>query len=163
EIEVTKRGLIVTQKGFELKQKDLRNILEVEIPNNSKEIGFAMAKGDLRENAEYKAALEKQDFLKSACSKLQDDLHNAQIFDVSQVDVKKVSFGTKVRMKNINSNEEEEYTILGPWESDPSSNVISYMSPLGTKIINHKINEDLEFTINEKDFHYKIISIEKGI
>ena len=62
----------------------------------------------------------------------------------------------------MENDEIEEYIILGPWESEPSKKVISYLSPLGTQICNHKEGDELKFNINEKDFHYKIEKIGKA-
>ena len=154
-------GLLVTRLGYEDRQRELRQILEVEIPENSKEIGLALQKGDLRENAEYKAALEKQEQLKSAVSRLQEDLQNAQIFDLAEANASVISFGTEVELTNIESNTTERYVILGPWESDPKRNIISYLSPLGAELWHHRTNDELQFTINEKDFHYRIERIGK--
>lgn len=154
-------GLLVTRFGYENRQRELRHILEDEIPENSKEIGIALQKGDLRENAEYKAALEKQEQLKNAVSRLQEDLQNAQIFDLAEANDSVISFGTEVRLTNVDSNTSERYVILGPWESDPEHNVISYLSPLGAKLWQHRANDELQFTINDKDFHYRIERIDK--
>jgi transcription elongation factor GreA len=161
EIETVSRGLLVTRAGYEAKQKVLRNILEVEIPQNSKDIGVAMEKGDLRENAEYKAALEKQDLLNNTAAKLQSQLQEAQVFDESHINTNNISFGTRVVLRNLTTDETEEYTILGPWESAPSQNIISYLSPLGTHLLNHSTGEELNFSINEKDFHYRVEAIDK--
>ena len=159
--DTVRMGLLVTRLGYEDRQRELRQILEVEIPENSKEIGLALQKGDLRENAEYKAALEKQEHLKSAVSRLQEDLQNAQIFDLAEANESLISFGTEVELTNINSNSTERYVILGPWESDPKRNIISYLSPLGAELWHHRTNDELQFTINEKDFHYRIERIDK--
>lgn len=154
-------GLTVTKSGYEKKQKALRHLLEVEIPVNSKEIGEAMEKGDLRENAEYKAALEKQELLKGATLKIQEELQNARIFNESQIDTDYISFGTRVKLKNKISNKKEEYIILGPWESEPSKQIISYLSPLGVELCNHRAGENLQFTINEREYSYQVDSIDK--
>jgi transcription elongation factor GreA len=154
-------GLLVTRMGYEERQRELRHLLEVDIPENSKEIGLALQQGDLRENAEYKAALEKQEHLKNAVSRLQEDLQNAQIFDLSEVNASRISFGTRVTLTNIDSNAAEEYVILGPWESNPERHVISYLSPLGAELWDHRTNDELQFTINKKDFHYRIDRIGK--
>lgn len=161
EKETVRLGLLVTRLGYEGRQRELREILEIDIPENSKEIGLALQKGDLRENAEYKAALEKQEQLKNSVSRLQEDLQNAQIFDLADADDEVISFGTRVRLTNIESNATEQYLILGPWESDPKRNIISYLSPLGAELWSHRINEELQFTINNKDFRYRIDSIAK--
>jgi transcription elongation factor GreA len=160
--EKVARGLMVTRQSYENKQRSLRHIIEVEIPDNSKEIGLAMSKGDLRENAEYKAALERQELLKSAASRLQEELQQAQIFDENHVDTETVSFGTRIRLKNTRTSEKEEYIILGPWESDPSKRIISYLSPLGTELSNRRKGEKLSFSINEQTFEYIVDEIEKA-
>ena len=159
--ETVRLGLLVTRSGYEARQRELREILEVDIPENSKEIGLALQQGDLRENAEYKAALEKQEQLKNSVSRLQDDLQNAQIFDLAEANDSVISFGTRVKLTNIGSNATEQYVILGPWESDPNRNIISYLSPLGAELWNHQTNDELQFTINNKDFRYRIDSIDK--
>jgi len=162
ELEKVSMGLLVTRRSYENKQKDLRHILEVEIPENSKEIGMAMSKGDLRENAEYNAALEKQELLKTGASRLQEELQKAQIFASSQIVTDSVSFGTRVQLANLVSGEKEAYTLLGPWESDPANNIISYRSPLGVELMNHKVGDELDFTISERNFRYQVTSIERA-
>jgi transcription elongation factor GreA len=161
EKDTVRMGLLVTRTGYEDRQRELRQILEVEIPDNSKEIGLALQQGDLRENAEYKAALERQEHLKNAVSRLQEDLQNAQIFDPAEANDSVISFGTEVHLTNIESNATERYVILGPWESDPKHNIISYLSPLGAELWQHRANDELQFTINEKEFHYRIERIGK--
>jgi transcription elongation factor GreA len=161
EKDTVRMGLLVTRFGYEDRQRELRHILEVDIPENSKEIGLALQKGDLRENAEYKAALERQEHLKGAVSRLQEDLQNAQIFDLAEANASGVSFGTEVELTNIDSNTKERYVILGPWESDPKRNIISYLSPLGAELWRRRTNDELQFTINEKRFHYRIERIAK--
>jgi len=153
------RGLLVTQKSYEERTKRLQHILEVEVPANSKEIGAAMDMGDLRENAEYKAAKEKQEILNSTAAKLKEDLNKAQIFKPDMVDISSVSFGAKVVLESRENGKFEEYSIFGPWESDPNNNIISYLSPFGSALLNHKPGEELIFTINERKYHYELKEI----
>jgi transcription elongation factor GreA len=160
EKAVVSRGLMVTASKYEEKQRLLAEILDVEVPTNQKEIAYALSLGDLRENAEYKAAKEKQDELNSKVAKLKNEIERAQIFDKSTVTTGKVYFGTIVTLANELSNENETYTILGPWESDPANNVISYLSPLGKKLLNHKAGERLSFLIHDRKFQYRVEKIE---
>ncbi len=160
EKQVVSRGLMVTAEKYEEKQRLLVEILDVEVPINQKEIAYALSLGDLRENAEYKAAKEKQDELNSKVAKLKNEIERAQLFDKSTVTPNKVSFGTVVTLVNELTGEGESYTILGPWESDPSNNIISYLSPLGKKLLNHKPGEQLTFLIHERKFQYKVERIE---
>lgn len=159
EKTVVSRGLIVTSKMYEEKKKQLQNIIDVDIPANSKEIGFALSLGDLRENAEYKAAKERQTILNTQATRLQEEIDRAQIFDPTTITVARVSYGTVVNLMNNETNAEETYTILGPWESDPDNSIISYMSPFGNAILNHREGEELKFTINEREYNYTIRTI----
>ena len=160
EKSVAPRGMLVTIKKLEEKKAMLEQIQKVEIPANAKEIAEARAQGDLKENAEYKAAKEHQHFLNNQLQKLQDELNRAVIFDPTTVSSSIVSFATSVTLMNKDTNKEEKYTIFGPWESDPDNNVISYLSPFGNNLLDHKVGEELSFTINEYNYNYTILKIE---
>ncbi|MFQ3620467.1 MAG: transcription elongation factor GreA, partial [Spirochaetales bacterium] len=149
---VASRGFFTTSASYETKQQYLKYLLEVEIPNNSKEIAEARALGDLRENAEYKAAKEKQELLNTTVGKLKEELERAQVIFPKDIDTSKVGFGTRVILKNLLTNEKEEYTLLGPWESDPANSIISYLSPLGNELSKGKKGDTLNFVINERKY-----------
>ena len=153
-------GLMVTQAGFEKKQAELKYILEVEIPKNSKEIGEAIALGDLSENAEYKYGKEKQAMLNAAAAKLTEEINTAQVFDKANVKLDKVSFGTKVTLLNMDTNQNVVYNILGPWESVPEKNIISYLAPLADEMLEAEVDEELHFDINGTPYNFKVLSIE---
>ena len=157
--KIVTRGLMVTHIMFEEKKKQLSFIMDEEVPANSKEIEYALSLGDLRENAEYKAAKEKQEQLNSQIAKLKEDLERAQLFDPNAINISRVSFGTKVVLRNEESGQQEEYTILGPWESDPENNIISYLSPFGSAILNKTAGEKFEFSINEERASYLVENI----
>ena len=155
---VAPKGLIVTAKMYDIKKSKLEHIISVEVPANAKEIGDAIALGDLSENAEYKAARERQAQLNATATKLQDEIDRCQIFDPTTVTTARVSFGTTVYLETP-EGKIEEYTILGPWESDPENNIISYMTPFGTAIFNSKKGEKLSFVINEEKHTYTVKDI----
>ncbi len=163
EKEVVSRGFIVTSKSYEEKQKQLKHIHEVEVPNNSKEISEALSHGDLRENAEYKAAKERQDMLNSTAARLTEELDRAQIVRRSDVDDSSVTFGTTVTLKNLETQETDVFTVMGPWESDPENGIISYLSPLGNELYNRKQGEECQFEINETPYHYLVEKIEVAV
>ena len=159
EKAVVSRGLMVTSDKYTEKQKLLSQILDVEVPANQREIAYALSLGDLRENAEYKAAKEKQDELNAKVAKLKNEIERAQIFDRSTASASKIGFGTQTILRNELTGEDELYVILGPWESDPAENVISYLSPLGKKLLNHKAGDKLSFVIHERTFKYVVKSV----
>ncbi|MDR1104851.1 MAG: transcription elongation factor GreA [Treponema sp.] len=156
EKAVVPRGLIVTSAMYGEKQRQLAHIMDVEVPANSKEIAFALSLGDLRENAEYKAAKEKQELLNSTAARLKDEIDRAQLFDPATVNTRRVSFGTVVTLKNVAGGKKEKYTILGPWESDPDKNIISYLSPFGGTILNREAGEQVDFSINDEKVSYVV-------
>jgi transcription elongation factor GreA len=144
-----------------MKQNELKYLMDVEIPNNSKEIGVAMEKGDLRENAEYKFALEKQEFLKQQVKKLNDALNRAQILKFEDIKTNTVSVGTIVTLNSLTEDKTEKFTILGPWESEPTKKVISYTSPMGETLLNKSVGDAVELGTKNNKRRYKILKIEK--
>jgi len=153
------RGLIVTKAMYEEKKKQLAHIMDEEVPANSKEIEYALSLGDLRENAEYKAAKEKQEQLNTQVAKLKEEIERAQLFDPNSINTSKVGFGTKAILLNETAGRREEYTILGPWESDPNNNIISYLSPFGNAILNRIAGERFDFVINKERVSYLVEQI----
>ena len=156
------KGMFVTAKRLEEKKAEAERIQTIEIPQNAKDIAEAREKGDLKENAEYKSAKEKQHMLNLSLSKLQEELNRATVFDPTTITTAFVSFATVVTLHNNLENKDEQYTILGPWESDPDKNIISYMSPFGNAILNKKVGDEVSFSINEHDFVYVVKQIDKA-
>jgi len=156
----TRKGLLATLKMFNAKKKELQHILDVEVPKNAKEIGTAMAMGDLKENAEYHAAKEHQTMLSATVGTLNKELDSATVIEKTEVDASKVGFGTVVTLVSNADSKTEVYTIFGPWESDPVNNVISYLSPFGDKLLGAKVGDTLKFTINERKCDYTVKTIE---
>ncbi|MCG8571252.1 MAG: transcription elongation factor GreA [Spirochaetes bacterium] len=151
--------LLLTEESYNKLHADLINIKEVEIPKNSKEIGEAMEKGDLKENAEYKAAKEHQALLQSKLTKIMNDLSQATIIKKDEISNDFVTFGTIVKLEDKINNNTIEYTILGPHESNTEKNIISYQSPLGAKLLDKKPKEEIKFILNDKEYHYIIKEI----
>ncbi len=153
------RGMLVTAKKLEEKKAQAEHIQNTELPENAREIAEARAQGDLKENAEYKAAKEHQHYLNVTLSKLQEGLNRAVVFDPTTITTAVVSFATVVTLRNNDTGKEEEFTILGPWESDPEKNIISYMSPFGNALMDKKAGETAAFTINDHKYNYTVQSI----
>ncbi len=161
-VDKAPRGILALRSSLNSKQRELQNIVDVEIPKNSKEIGAAIELGDLSENAEYKAGKERQEYLNNHANKLKDEIDKAQVIDPQKIKNDKVGFGIRIALINQKTGEKETYDILGPWESEPSENIISYLSPLGNQLMGSKPGDNLEFEINERKYHYKVDSLEKS-
>ena len=156
------KGMIVTAKKLEEKKAEADRIQNIDLPANAKDVAEGRAKGDLKENAEYKAAKEQQHYLTLTLTKLQEELSRAVVFDPTTSTTAVVSFATVVTLTNNDDGKDEEYTILGPWESDPDNNIISYMSPFGNAILDKKVGESATFEINEHKYNYTIKDIRKA-
>lgn len=153
------KGMMVLASSKEAKEARKDEIEKVEIPANAKELADARAQGDLKENAEYIAAKEAQHRLGNELKRLTDDLARAVIFDPTTATTSVISFGTTVTLLNKDTNKEEVLSIFGPWESDPDKNIISYMSPVGNKLLNHKVGDDFGFEVNGKRYNYVVKTI----
>ncbi len=162
EKNVQPKGMIVTAKKLAEKKAEIDNIKNVELETNKKDLADAKAKGDLKENAEYQAAKERKHYLEHTLAKLQEELNRAVIFDPTTSTTAVVSFATTVTLHNNIENKDEEYTILGPWESDPDNNIISYMSPFGDAILDKKAGDNVKFTINEHVYDFTVKAINKA-
>ena len=153
------RKLFVTKVKYEEMRRKYANIQEVEIPANSKEIEAARLHGDLKENAEYKAAKEKQVLLNTEAEKLKEGIDRAQIFDPADINTSRVSFGTVIFLKNNTEGKDEEYTMLGPRESDPENHIISYETPFGKAMVGKTAGESFDFVSDGQKNSYTVESI----
>ena len=155
----TRHPFLVTKGSYDNKRKELENIVNVEIPANSLAIGEAMEKGDLRENSEYKAALERQDQLKATLVKLESDLKQAQVIDRDKVKINRVDVGVAVTLEE-STDGQVTYQILDQWAVNFDKGIISYHSPLGHALLDKKVGDKVKFEFNSEVKHYKVLAIE---
>ena len=134
----------MTEYGFEKLSQELKYIKEVALPQTAKEIEEARQLGDLKENAEYHAAREKQQHLMRRQSELSDILSCAIVIDPSKSSHIKVSFGSTVTLVDVETDEEFTYTIVGTPESNVDKGLISYNSPLARAILGKEIGDEVE-------------------
>ena len=123
-----------TQAGYDALQKELAEINE-KIEENKKDISTARSYGDLSENSEYDEAKQEQGKLHARKAELEEMIANAKIVDESQIDWKKVSVGSIVKVFNVERNAEFTYHIVGSYETDPKAGKISDSSPIGVALI----------------------------
>ncbi len=156
----SKNGIYTTFKALEAAKAEVENLEKVILPNIAEEIAVASAKGDLKENAEYISAKEAQHLTNKKLADLKKKISKAVVFDPATVTTATVSFGTKVFFHDNLGNKDVSYTILGPFESAPENGIISYLSPLGNKLLDNKAGDTIQFSINNSEYNYTIKSIE---
>ena len=133
-----------TQEGYQKLQQRIQQIATVETVETAKEIEIARAHGDLRENAEFKAALERRDRLQSELKTLSEQMHRARILSKEDISTQEAGVGAIIDCKNTHG-EKIRYTILGPWDADPEKNILSFQSKLASTINGLSVGESFQF------------------
>ena len=152
----------MTREGYEKLKADLDRMQNVEMIEVAKRIADARALGDLSENAEYHAAREDQGMLQAKIRQLEDELARAYIVDRSNLPNDTVVFGARVKVKDLDFDEEEEYTLVGPGEEDYDNIKILTTSPIGQGLIGKKIGDTADIPVPRGVLHYKILAISFG-
>lgn len=143
EPSTQEKGLIVSQASLKRRREEYDQLVRKKIPANSKEIAIARSYGDLRENHEYKAAKEMQKLLMTRKTELEIELAKARVTDFSDSDPASVCIGTIVHVTEVSQQTQENFTILGAWDSDPDRGIISYLSPLAQQLIHRKPGDEV--------------------
>lgn len=133
-----------TQEGYKKIQERIQRIGTVETVDNAREIEAARALGDLRENAEYKFALERRSRLQAELKSLSQQINKARIITKEDISTDKISVGAVVKLLDSNGKN-LTYTVLGPWDADPDQHILSFQSKLAQAMIGHKEGETFDF------------------
>ena len=151
----------MTKKGNEALREELKLLKSKERSKIIKAIAQAREFGDLKENAEYHAAKEKQSFIEGRIMEIEAKLSNAEIIDVTSLDIKdKVVFGSTIELENITTSTLTKYQIVGEDEASIENGMISYKAPISRAIIGKNLNDVIEFDSDAGQEIYKIQKIE---
>jgi transcription elongation GreA/GreB family factor len=153
-------AILVSWESLERRRAEYQELVQKKIPANSKEIAIARSYGDLRENHEYKAAKEMQKILMRRKEELEAQIMRARGTDFSNAKTDAVSIGTIVQATDLGTNQRESFTILGAWDSEPEKGIISYLSPVGAALLNHKVGDEVEFELHGTKRRHRIEHIE---
>jgi transcription elongation factor GreA len=152
--------LIVSWSSLERRKAEYEELVKVKIPENSKEIALARSYGDLSENFEFKAAKQMQSVLMRRKAELEQMLHNARGTSFENVDTSRVSIGTIVTLRAMETDKEETYTILGAWDGDPDRHIISYQTAIGQALLGHKTGDAVSLNTEHGASQFSIVSIQ---
>lgn len=156
-----KDKVLLTKSGVEKLEEERDNLINVERPRVIEELQLARSQGDLSENADYDAARDKQAQIEQRIKEIEYMLQNAEIISEEQMDLNVVKPGATVTILDLSLDnpEEEKYTIVGSFETDPVNGKISNESPLAKALIGHGVNEIVTVGVAEA-YDVKIVDIE---
>ena len=125
----------MTVAGENALRKELEHLIKVVRPGIVEAIATAREHGDLKENAEYHAAKEKQSFIEGRITELEDVVSRAEVIDLNKLSGKTITFGTKVKIVDEETDQETDYQIVGPYEANLELGLISIASPIAKALI----------------------------
>ena len=151
--------LIVSWSSLERKKQEFEELVQKKIPANSKEIEIAREYGDLRENAEFKAAKEQQKVLMTLQAEMEAEIDRARGINYDETDTSAANVGTQVTLTNMDTEEREDIALLGAWDGDPDNNRISYLTPMGQAIFGSTVGQEVELSLGDETRRLRVESI----
>ncbi len=151
--------LIVSWASLERKKLEFEELVQKKIPANSKEIEIAREYGDLRENAEFKAAKEQQKVLMTLQAEMEAEIDRARGVNYAETDTSAANVGTSVTLTNLDTQEREDVALLGAWDGDPDNNLISYLTPMGQAIFGSIVGQEVELQLGDETRRLRVESI----
>lgn len=149
-------SLIVSWKSLEAKKASYDHLTNVEMPKNREDISIARSYGDLRENFEYKSAKEYARVLARRKFEMERDLQRAKATDFADATTDRVTIGTRVTLLDLETNQPEEYSILGAWDTDVPHGIISYLSVTGAAILFKPVGEEVDLPTEESSVSRRV-------
>ncbi len=149
----------MTPEGYQKMKEELDRLLKVDRPKNIRDIAEARAHGDLSENAEYHAAREKQSFLEGRIQELQANISMAEVIDASKINQSRVAFGAKVKVFDVEADEEYVFTIVGTEEANVKSGKISITSPVARALIGKEVGDVAVVKAPARTIEYEVVEI----
>ena len=152
---------VMTVTGQDLLRKELKTLKSKDRPEIIIAIATAREFGDLKENAEYHAAKERQSFIEGRINDIELKLSTAEIIDITKLNVSgKVVFGSTVTIIDLDNEQEIKYKIVGEDEADIDEGRISYKAPLSRSLISKSTDDLVELSIGDKTQSFQIINIQ---
>ena len=155
------KHVYLTKEGLEKLQQDLENMKTVRRKEVAERLKQAIGFGDLSENSEYDDAKNEQAFIEGEIQRMEEILINVVVIeDGAKVDDGTITIGSKVVIRFVGDDEEEEYKIVGTVEADPMNNRISNESPVGKAIIGHKAGDIVDIEVPTGIVQYEIVKVD---
>jgi transcription elongation factor GreA len=149
----------ITKEGYQRLKAELENLKMVERPKIINAIATARELGDLKENAEYHTAKDKQGFIEAQIADLSDKFIRAEVIDISQLSGNKVKFGATVKLENLDNGKIVTYKIVSEFEANIDDGLISALSPVARFLLGKESGDEVEIKTPGGVSNYEIIDI----
>ena len=149
----------MTPRGQQNLKDELKRLREVERPKNVQDIEEARAHGDLRENAEFNAAKEKQAFIEGRSREIESILAQAEVIDPGKLSGSRVVFGATVKLADTDSGDEVTYRIVGDFEADIKQGRIAISAPLARALIGRETGDTVTLKTGKGSREYQISEV----
>jgi transcription elongation factor GreA len=158
---MAEKEVLLTPEGLKKLEDELEHLKGVKRREVAERIKLAISYGDISENSEYEDAKNEQAFVEGRIMTLEKMLRNARIIHENDVDTDVVSIGSTVKLKDIEFDEEVDYTIVGSAEADPGSNKISNESPVGRALLGKTSGSMVEVSVPAGTLQFQILNIKR--
>ncbi len=149
----------ITKEGFARLKSELENLKNIERPKIIIAIATARELGDLRENAEYHSAKDKQGFIEAQIADLEDKFSRAEVIDISQLSGTKIRFGATVKLENLDNEKVVSYKIVSEFEANIDDGLISAVSPVARALMGKEIGDEVEIKTPGGVISYEILEV----
>ena len=153
---------ILTYEGLQKLEAELQDLKVVRRKEVAQKIKEAREQGDLSENAEYDAAKDEQRDIEARIEDIEKILKNAEVVVEEEVELDKISIGCKVRILDVEENEELEYKIVGSTEANSLKGKISNESPVGKALLGAEVGEVVKVETHVGELEYKVLEIQRS-
>ncbi len=153
---------LLTYEGLQKLESELHNLKVVKRKEVAQKIKEAREQGDLSENAEYDAAKDEQRDIEARIDEIEKILKNAEVVVEEEVDLDKISVGCRVKILDMEYDEELDYKIVGSTEANSLKGKISNESPVGRALLGAKVGEVVTVETQAGDLNYKVLEIQRS-
>ncbi len=150
----------ITKEGYQKLRSEIDHLRNVERPKIISQIATARELGDLRENAEYHSAKDRQGFIEAQIGDLEEKMNRAEVIDVTKLSGEKVKFASTVTLENLDNSTKVKYKIVSDFEANIDEGLISSVSPVARALIDKEVGDEVEIHAPVGIINYEILKIE---
>ncbi|MFM8269999.1 MAG: transcription elongation factor GreA [Pseudomonadota bacterium] len=149
----------MTLNGKKKLEEELKHLKTHERPRVIQAIAVARSHGDLSENAEYDAAREQQGFIEGRIADIEDKIARSQVVDTSQIKTDRIVFGAIIEVKDLETDDQKKYQIVGVDEADVKEGKLSIESPIARQLLNKKEGDVVTIRVPKGEIEYEVLSV----